>query len=508
MPVNNYQVGVGADDGSWFSTTFSNNAPTERVGKQTTVSNNIFARFDNVEMEGTINSAVLSVRSAHTNSDVVPVRIYGELANDPAAPTTAADANGRTLTTAFVDWSPGSWTNGVYVDTPDLSSIFQELIDQGYTYDGNQAVQLFLLDNGAANFVTKNIRTYDHDSVNSPPLLEVDFTTANAPPTITAITADMTTFATAFPSLLFEGFDAEGNPLTFDIEISDASDFPSTVTARDQNAGTGGLIHPNPLLATLTHEGNVQVDDRPCQSFQATGGIIDSVTVYYNGDTLADGLARIRIYDHDGVFGTSSAPLNAAARPDTPTLGWLATSDTLYADNTTPAGAKTFTFSGSDRIRLEPGQYYVLEVDWLANSDDYDNTIEIVGDIALNHAGNAYVDGDSPNHGVNLTFDLPFIVYEANTLITASSDTDPGFANTEDGADTDPFTEDQVISYTVQSALDDGVTYYWRVRATDPGGSGVPSSYTATREFTINLSGGSGGSATKRVPKLQIGLMI
>jgi len=67
-------------------------------------------------------------------------------------------------------------------------------------------------------------------------------------------------------------------------------------------------------------------------------------------------------------------------------------------------------------------------------------------------------------------------------LIDALSGTDAGFSGTPDN--TDPFTSGQQVSYTVQSPLAVG-SYYWRVRAIDPGGSNVFGAWTAGRIFEI-----------------------
>lgn len=84
-------------------------------------------------------------------------------------------------------------------------------------------------------------------------------------------------------------------------------------------------------------------------------------------------------------------------------------------------------------------------------------------------------------------------------LIDAVSGTDAGFVNPDTGADTDPFNSGENIQYTVQSALNIGTTYYWRVRAIDPTGSKGYGAWTSTRSFTVT----SGG-----VPRLNISQAI
>ncbi|KKS83323.1 MAG: hypothetical protein UV60_C0044G0006, partial [Parcubacteria group bacterium GW2011_GWA2_43_11] len=78
--------------------------------------------------------------------------------------------------------------------------------------------------------------------------------------------------------------------------------------------------------------------------------------------------------------------------------------------------------------------------------------------------------------------------YIAST--TRTSGVDSGFVNTEDGADSSPFTQGNVIRFSVQSgdAFTNGSTYWWRVRARDPSGGNVWSVWSPSRSFTIDTS--------------------
>ncbi|HOX96668.1 MAG TPA: hypothetical protein PLI45_04805 [Candidatus Woesebacteria bacterium] len=71
---------------------------------------------------------------------------------------------------------------------------------------------------------------------------------------------------------------------------------------------------------------------------------------------------------------------------------------------------------------------------------------------------------------------------------TKSSDTDAGFADITNPADTSPFASEDTVSYTFQSALSNGTTYYYRTRAIDPSGSNLYSGWSTTRSFTIDTS--------------------
>lgn len=75
-------------------------------------------------------------------------------------------------------------------------------------------------------------------------------------------------------------------------------------------------------------------------------------------------------------------------------------------------------------------------------------------------------------------------------VINAVSGTDAGFANPDNGGDTDPFTSGENIQYTVQSALSNSTVYYWRVRGIDPSGSNTWGAWSSTRSFTTGTGGG------------------
>lgn len=80
----------------------------------------------------------------------------------------------------------------------------------------------------------------------------------------------------------------------------------------------------------------------------------------------------------------------------------------------------------------------------------------------------------------------------ASTLGDHTSDDESGcspncFENLTTPADTSPFTEGEHIRFRIQSALTDGVTYYWRVRAKTNSG-GVWGDWGAVQSFTYDSS--------------------
>jgi hypothetical protein len=144
-------------------------------------------------------------------------------------------------------------------------------------------------------------------------------------------------------------------------------------------------------------------------------------------------------------------------------------------------------FSGAQRKQIPPSTKYVVGADWDADTDVLANTLSFRASTGGSHPGNTYIDGNSANYGVLADYDIAFRLRLVQTLhVSASSITDAGFLNTVSGGDTSPFNAGEKISYTVQSALTNGRTYYWRVRAND---GSAASDWSAVRSFTIDDSG-------------------
>lgn len=335
-----------------------------------------------------------------------------------------------------------------------------------------------------------------------------DAAVANNAPTIAQNTADATTFTSLTPTLEFTGSDADSDDLQYEIQISDhPSDFTtsgSTLISSFTTGGGGLSVHPQHAGAGNAWDGNPQMDDRPGQSFTGAGGVIDKFTFYMQADApnAPTGTAVIRVYDHQGTYGTSSAPLNAATRANTPTPDWIAESDSVALTGLAAGLTATdFSFTGAERARLVNGTRYVAVLNYHPDSTSSTNTMAVAGDASGTGAlfdGNGYNDGAGAggvNNGPQSTWDFYHRSYETYTLLDKTSGTDAGFSNTVTPADTSPFTAGQKVSYTLQTSLGDGGTYHWRVRVRDPLGTNVWSSWTASRSFTINLPDAPAGGS-------------
>jgi hypothetical protein len=79
-------------------------------------------------------------------------------------------------------------------------------------------------------------------------------------------------------------------------------------------------------------------------------------------------------------------------------------------------------------------------------------------------------EADSIDYQVQIDNDLDF----SSTVIDTESEFNlDDFLNVVDGSDKSPFDDSATIRYTIPSALTNGVTYWWRVRAVDTEGSTI-----------------------------------
>jgi hypothetical protein len=85
---------------------------------------------------------------------------------------------------------------------------------------------------------------------------------------------------------------------------------------------------------------------------------------------------------------------------------------------------------------------------------------------------------------INWSTDVTFVAGVTSRM----SDVHAGFSNTASSTDISPFFDGDTIQYKVQGgdAFSNGTTYWWRVRARDPGGADVWSVWSPKRSFTVD----------------------
>ncbi len=137
-------------------------------------------RFRNIQIpQGyTITNAYIEFSADRSDSTPTNLTIYGH-AHDDAPRFTWHNSNisNRTKTSSSVSWSPEEWTSHGTYQTPDISSIIQEIVNRSGWSPGNEMA--FIIEGSGRR------RAVSHDGHGPAPLLHVQFTAANTH-TITA----------------------------------------------------------------------------------------------------------------------------------------------------------------------------------------------------------------------------------------------------------------------------------------------------------------------------------
>jgi hypothetical protein len=184
VPSFSSQVNASTDDGDYAvvsGTNFQATATDMRLGDVSGVEFGGWVRVVlNVPQGATITDAIITFISNLTNSSTTNLVITAEAADNPSAPTTAADARGRTRTTASVNWSPAAQTSGSSYDTPDIKTIIQEIVNRAGWVSGNR-ILLFIDSNGSnATSARREVRTYNYTGNVSGPVVSGNYTTLTA----------------------------------------------------------------------------------------------------------------------------------------------------------------------------------------------------------------------------------------------------------------------------------------------------------------------------------------
>jgi len=175
------QIGASIDDGSvndmpsWLPTN-----TTAVIGASASYSYDDWFRFTSVTIPAgaTIVSAIVRFFSGPSQSATIcNVNLYFENADSAPAPGTRTDLLGRPLTSAVAWNNLPAWTLDSTYDTPDLSSILQDVIDRGGWSSGN-ALMLHVRNNSSTAGAYRAIITFDAYTGKSAELI-VSYTEAN-----------------------------------------------------------------------------------------------------------------------------------------------------------------------------------------------------------------------------------------------------------------------------------------------------------------------------------------
>jgi hypothetical protein len=116
----------------------------------------------------------ISPDSPMTNSEATSLTFKGELSSNSSTFTsTLNNISSRTPTAASQTWSPTTWNSGNYYNSPSLSGIIQEIVNQGSWASGN-ALSIVITGTGH-----RSTHAYDGNT-SLAPLLTVTYSTAPA----------------------------------------------------------------------------------------------------------------------------------------------------------------------------------------------------------------------------------------------------------------------------------------------------------------------------------------
>ena len=135
-----------------------------------------YIRFTSVDIPAgsLINSATLNLTAGVLTSAVVITTVKAEAADNPAACSSAADVNGRTLTIASTNWDPSAWVVNTAYDSPDIASVIQEVVNRNRWVSGN-AMQLFW-STRSTGWGGSNTLMGTYPDTGNGPLLTIDYT--------------------------------------------------------------------------------------------------------------------------------------------------------------------------------------------------------------------------------------------------------------------------------------------------------------------------------------------
>lgn len=194
-PVIDFNIGASADDclayiynSNWV---FSNGGSAAMVGDYSSnIKMGSGLRFPNITIpaESTITSSYLSFKAYGSQTGTVKSRITGDKENNPTAWASLSDyqtrrgtvvggANNNYITTTQVSWDDiANWTDGTWYNSPDISTVIQELVDAHAP--SNEAMALYWDDHERRSSQTKCRKgcSYDYNPSTNAPKLHIEYT--------------------------------------------------------------------------------------------------------------------------------------------------------------------------------------------------------------------------------------------------------------------------------------------------------------------------------------------
>lgn len=242
------QVGTSDNDGSWNKLgTLSKTGSSLLVGdpSPSDYDRSLYARFPGIAISKnsditTPANTYLTLTGLGLDSPAPnPIRIYGILQPNPTVPANNTDIRSRPRTLNYVDWVHTTNAGGTPYNSPDMSAIVQELVDQTAWTSGN--AMMFTVEDTVNSDVDGALSFYSYD--NDPtkaPSFHVEY---DAAPPIT----DPTLLLMMGGNSNDDGFTVSCksiNSTTAAVEASVNADMSSSVTGSTVAPGSNGWAKP------------------------------------------------------------------------------------------------------------------------------------------------------------------------------------------------------------------------------------------------------------------------
>lgn len=160
MASGTFYSAVGADDGKISGTSFDNTSTGLYFGA---TNKHIFCRFSNVVIPtgATINSAYVKFTAYLTRTGTtVRTNIYFNDIDNAIAPTNTSEFNSLALTSGIAWDNIPAWAGASNYNTPDLTSILQNVIDLGGWASG-QSIMVIIKDDGSDSGIDRTSRAIE-----------------------------------------------------------------------------------------------------------------------------------------------------------------------------------------------------------------------------------------------------------------------------------------------------------------------------------------------------------
>jgi len=243
-------------------------------------------RFQNITIPqgSTITNAYVEFTSEDNDSPTINLTFTGQAIDDaPTFTTTSFNISNRTTTSASVTWNNvPAWTNNVTYQTPDLSTIIQEIVNRPGWASGNGLVIMV-----TASAIERDAYSYNGSSTKAP-LLHVEYTNPPPPPPPPFTPCDWQHRR----KLTFNNSEQAENLINFPVLVvlnSSRIDYSKT-----QNAGQDLRFTDSDGTTILAHE--IEKWDEAGTSYVwvkvpqiDASSNTDYIYMYYGNATVADG---------------------------------------------------------------------------------------------------------------------------------------------------------------------------------------------------------------------------